>query len=133
MTYLWNLTLFPNKMSQVSSSKTLTLHLPLMHLQKDLLDIVEKLAKRDYHLFRPRPDKILDISLLFPPAPSSDALSLPATSAPHFGATDLAMGPVRVTRNQLYAHFLSLAHSVFPTSGPPYHSIVSENLSVLTL
>lgn len=91
-------------MVQVSSSKT---HLttapfaPNTSGKGSFRHYGETLAKNDYHLFHPRPDKILYISLLFAPVPSLDALLLPATSAPHFGATALSMGPVTVTRNQL--------------------------------
>ena len=39
----------------------------------------------------------------------------------HFGVSALTVGPLTVTLSQLYAHFLSLAHSIFPTSvlAPP--------------
>lgn len=123
-------------MSQASSSKTRLSTAPFApgtSGKGSFRHDGETLAKRDYHLFHPRPDKTLYVALLFAPVPSFDALSLPATSALHFGATVLAMGPVTVTRNQLQAHFLSPAHLVFPTSGPPYHSTLPEILSVLTL
>lgn len=73
----------------------------------------ETLAKKNYHLFHPWSDTILYIPLLFP-------LSLPATSAPHFSAT--------VSHRESTLCPLSMVHSVFPTSSPPYHSTVPEYL-----
>ena len=83
------------------------LHL-LLHLQKDLLDAVEKLAKSDLHPFHSRVDSILYLGPVYNPVLS-------------FDATILAMGPVTVPLNQLCAHIIS--SSTLSLTHPPPHPI----------
>lgn len=114
MIYLWNPDLYPNKMSQVSSSKTLLtlrqLHLPLIHLQKDLLDMMEKLwPKRTIISFTP--DQIQFSILLFYFLCPSLLLQL------------LISVQQSVTGNQPYAHFQWSTRS----SPPPVLRITQQS------
>lgn len=76
----------------------------LTHRQKHLLDVVEKLAKKNLHPFHSRPDTTLYNSPLFLPLMQCSSMLLLLA---HYIVV-LALGLVTDTLNQLYATFFSL-------------------------
>lgn len=134
MIYLWKLTLYPNKMSQVSSSKTLTLHLPMIHLQKDLLDIMEKhWLKRTIISFTPDQIKFyIFLSYFLLPLPLMLCLSLLLQlliSVQQTWQWDQSQSP-GINSMPTFSHWPTRS------SPPPVLHITQqsqENLSVLTL
>lgn len=125
MFYLLNFTLYPNNTFHVSSPVALTLQqlcLFLVHLQKDLLDAVEKLARMDLHPFQPRPHRILYISPLFSLVSCLGCCRSLLLLLVRSGAAVLARGLITLTLSQLYAHFSLWPH--LPLTFP-------ENLSNL--
>lgn len=94
--------------------------------QKDCLNAVEKLAKRD---FLPRPDTILYISPLFSPVPFLLCV-LPLLLLAHSGATLLATDLVTITRIN-YAHLLSDSFTpAHPTPCRHFTGVISQFCSV---
>lgn len=91
----------------------------------------ETLAEKDFIPFTSGQIQCFPLLLGFLLFPSFDTPELPAPSIPHFDATVQTTGSVTLRLNQLYMHFLSLAHSIFPISALPYPSSFPEKSALL--
>lgn len=88
----------------------------------------ETLATRDPHLFTPGHRQFFTFVLYFSGSLPSMFCSFLLLLLVHFGAILLAVELVTVNLNQLYIHFLSLAHSVSPTSAPLHPSFLGTSV-----